>query len=136
MTQVGKVAQIIGPVVDVEFRGDMLVPIGSEGWYLRNGARAEFDQLPVEAGSAVEALATAAKAVGSSRYWDLASRATVWYHGTNLKGVKLYDARTGACCDGITPEGLNQNQGAESTLSYLLAVTRLQSIALGQGMSY
>ena len=123
-------------LIDIEFRGDMLIPIGSEGWYPRNGVRTEFDQLPVEAGSAVEALATAAKAVGSSYYWDLASKATEWYHGTNLKAVKLYDARTGACCDGITPESLNLNQGAESTLSYLLAVTRLQSIALGQATSY
>ncbi len=123
-------------LIDIEFSGDMLIPVGSEGWYPRNGVRAEFDQLPVEAGSAVEALATAAKAVGSSHYWDLASKAMEWYHGTNQKEVELYDARTGACYDGITPEGLNLNQGAESTLSYLLAVTRLQSIALGQARSY
>jgi len=117
-------------LVDVEFSGGMLVPVGSEGWYPRKGIKAEFDQLPVEAGSAVEALAIAAKAVGSSHYWDLALEALEWYHGRNQKDVKLYDARTGACYDGITPAGLNLNQGAESTLSYLLAVTRLQRLAL------
>lgn len=117
-------------LISAEFKDDLFVPIGSEGWYPRNRARAEFDQLPVEAGSAVETLGVAAKATGSSHYWDLALRALEWYHGKNLKNVTLFDARTGACYDGISTSGLNLNQGAESTLSYLLAVTRLRSIAL------
>jgi hypothetical protein len=114
----------------VEFRDDMLIPVGSEGWYPRNLVRAEFDQLPVEAGSAVEALAVAAEATGSSQYSDLALQALRWYHGWNLKGVTVYDARSGACCDGISPAGLNMNKGAESTLSYLLAATRLELMFL------
>ena len=117
-------------LISVEFRDNMLIPVGSEGWYRRNLVRAEFDQLPVEAGSAVEALAVAAKATGSSQYWDLALQALEWYHGRNRKGVTLYDARSGACYDGISPAGLNLNKGAESTLSYLLAATRLRSMFL------
>lgn len=110
-------------LIQVEFRNRTFIPVGSEGWYPRNGARAEFDQLPVEAGSAVEALAAAARATNSSRYWDLTLHALKWYHGSNLRKVSVYEAKTGACYDGITRQGLNQNKGAESALSYILAVT-------------
>jgi hypothetical protein len=96
----------------VKFRDDMLIPVGSEGWYRRNLVKAEFDQLPVEAGSAVEALVVAANAAVSSQYSDLALQALKWYHGWNRKGVTLYDARSGACYDGISPAGLNLNKGA------------------------
>lgn len=120
--------EVLRFLISVEFRNGMLIPVGSEGWYKRNHVKAEFDQLPVEAGSAVEALAVAAKATGSTRYWDLALQALEWYHGRNLKNVMLYDAKTGACYDGISPAGLNQNKGAESTLSYLLAVSSLRSM--------
>lgn len=82
----------------------------------------------MEAGSAIEALIVAAKATDFSQYLDLASRAIEWYHGGNVKLVALYDARTGACYDGISPAGLNLNKGAESTLSYLLAITKLRLI--------
>jgi hypothetical protein len=106
----------------------MFAPVGSEGWYRRNLVKAQFDQLPVEAGSAVEALAIAGVTTGSSQYWDLALQALSWYHGRNQKGVMLYDAKSGECYDGISPLGLNLNKGAESALSYLLAATRLQLI--------
>jgi len=119
-------------LINIEFMQDVLVPVGSEGWYVRNGARAEFDQLPVEAGSAVETLVIAAKATGSSAYWDLALQALEWYHGRNLKKARVYDEDSGACYDGISPAGPNLNKGAESTLSYLLAVTRIRSVLLNK----
>jgi hypothetical protein len=118
----------LGFLAEVEFVDGMLVPVGCNGWYPRGGTKAEFDQLPVEAGSAVEALASAALASRSSHYMDLAMAAFGWYHGANQMKANLYDPSTGACHDGITSSGLNLNQGAESTLSYLLAVTRLKSI--------
>ncbi|MFH0848578.1 MAG: glycosyltransferase, partial [archaeon] len=102
-------------------------PVGSEGWCRRDGAKAEFDQSPVEAASAVEALAIAWRVneskPESKRYLELAQQALEWYHGKNLKGATLYDPETGACSDGISSEGLKSGKGAESTLSYLLAVT-------------
>jgi hypothetical protein len=120
-------------LTSVEFIDDVFAPVGSEGWYRRNHVKAQFDQLPVEAGSAVEALAIAGVTTGSSQYWDLALQALSWYHGMNQKGVTLYDTRSGECCDGISPFGLNLNKGAESALSYLLAVTRLEMIGRQEG---
>lgn len=114
-------------LIRIEFVDGTLVPVGSNGWYPRNSIRAEFDQLPVEAGSAVEALTTAAKTLDSEEYRRLALHALEWYHGRNIKNMALWDVRTGACYDGLSSHGLNLNQGAESTLSYLLAATSLQT---------
>ena len=125
----------LGFLKNVEFKDGMLNPVGSEGWYPHNQPKAQFDQLPVEAGSAVEALAVAAKATGSTAHGDLALTALEWYHGRNIRNVKLYDDGTGACYDGLSSSGLNLNKGAESTLSYLLAVTKLQLLALGKSVS-
>ena len=56
---------------------------------------------------------------GGRRRVAVARRARGWFHGQNSLGLPLIDARGGACCDGLQPSGVNRNQGAESTLSYL-----------------
>jgi hypothetical protein len=99
----------------------VFVPIGNRGWYVRGGARALYDQQPVEPGAMIEAAVIAYKLNRSNLYEELLRKALGWFFGLNTKSVKLYDDKTGACYDGITPEGLNENQGAESTLAFLLA---------------
>ena len=56
---------------------------------------------------------------GDEEYLAVFRRAYAWFHGHNSLGKPLADVSTGACCDGLTPSGVNQNQGAESTLAYL-----------------
>ncbi len=97
------------------------VPIGNGGWYPRGGKRALYDQQPIEPGAMVEAAALAYKLTGSKVYEDGLRRALGWFFGLNTKSVKVYDDSTGGCYDGINPKGLNENQGAESTLAFLLA---------------
>ncbi len=99
----------------------VFVPIGNRGWYVRGEARALYDQQPVEPGAIIEAAVVAYKLNRSNLYEELLQQSLGWFFGLNTKSVKLYDDATGACCDGITPEGLNENQGAESTLAFLLA---------------
>ncbi len=69
----------------------------------------------------VEAAVTAFRATRREGYLDVAKRAFNWFTGKNTEGVQIYEPATGACFDGITPQGVNLNQGAESTISYLLA---------------
>ena len=52
---------------------------------------------------------------------ERARRAFHWFMGENVLGIPMYDPSTGACCDGLRPDGVNENQGAESTLSFLCA---------------
>jgi hypothetical protein len=97
------------------------VPIGNKGWYVKGGQRAIYDQQPIEAGAMVEATTLAYKLTGSESYEQGIRQALGWFSGLNTKTAGLYDESTGACSDGINESGLNENQGAESTLAFLLA---------------
>jgi hypothetical protein len=99
------------------------IPIGSNGWYVKGGERALYDQQPIDAGAMVETAALAYRITGSSFNEKVLRRALGWFFGLNTKSVNVYESTSGACCDGITPNGLNENQGAESTVAFLLAAT-------------
>jgi hypothetical protein len=108
------------------------VPIGSHGWFARGKERALYDQQPLEAGTMAETAAVAYEITGSEVYREVLREALGWFFGFNTKSVKVYDEETGACHDGITELGLNENQGSESTVSLLLAVaTFLKCVAKG-----
>ena len=97
-----------------------LIPVGNDGWYRKGGRLALYDQQPIDAGATVEATALAYKLTGREVYEKGLRQALGWFYGVNTKSVVLYEGATGACHDGVTPDGLNQNQGAESTISFLL----------------
>lgn len=97
------------------------VPIGNNGWYRKGGERARFDQQPIEAAEMIEACRTAYEVTDDIRWLTHAQRCVEWFLGRNDLHVPLYDHRTGGCCDGLNLNGPNLNQGAESTLSCLLA---------------
>ncbi len=97
-------------------------PIGSNGFYRRGGTRARFDQQPVEAGATVSACLEAFR-ITADGYWQRAAqRALEWFFGRNDLSLSLYDSGTGGCRDGLHSDRVNQNQGAEATLSFLTAL--------------
>ncbi|MDT8390208.1 MAG: glycosyltransferase family 4 protein [Lentisphaeria bacterium] len=96
-------------------------PIGSNGFYVRGGARADFDQQPVEAQAMVAACLEAFRATRDSVWMDEARRAFEWFLGRNDLNAPLYDFETGGCSDGLHADRLNKNYGAESTLAFHLA---------------
>jgi len=99
--------------------------IGNQGWYVRGGPRARYDQQPIEAKALVQACLAAAGITGDP-YWAVeAGRAFRWFTGANDAGTALYNPETGGGFDGLLPNGVNTNQGAESTLAYLLSVLEL-----------
>lgn len=100
--------------------------IGSNGFYPRGGPRASFDQQPVEAHAQVSACLEAYRVTLEARYLAEATRAFEWFLGENDLGRPLYDPRTGGCRDGLHPDRVNQNQGAESTLAFLMALLELR----------
>jgi len=99
-----------------------LTLIGNRGWYRRGKNRARFDQQPVEAGSLVEACVEAFSATRDPRWAQEAGLCFEWFLGRNDLQAPLYDYVTGGCRDGLQPGGVNQNQGAESTLVWLMAL--------------
>ena len=113
-------------LIETQMVNDTFAPIGTKGWYKRGGVKAKYDQQPIEASCMVEAALTAFDSTGDIEYKRTALAAFEWYHGGNTQGLTLYNEGTGTCYDGITPEGFNRNQGAESTLSYYLAYLKLK----------
>jgi len=106
------------------------VPIGSEGFYRQGGEQARFDQQPVEAAGAVSACLQAYRVTGDDRWRMDAWSAFNWFLGDNDLQLPLYDSATGGCRDGLHPDRANQNQGAESTLSFLMALLEMHSLQI------
>jgi len=105
---------------------DHFVPIGSQGFYRKGCERARFDQQPVEAGGVVSACLEAYGATGDDRWRTEAWSAFNWFLGANDLQIGLYDPTTGGCRDGLHPERVNENQGAESTLAFLMAQVEMR----------
>ncbi len=103
-------------------------PIGSNGFYPRDKERARFDQQPIEAQATVSACIEAYHATGDMFWVAEARRAFEWFLGRNDLGMALYDASTGGCRDGLHVDRLSQNQGAESTLAFLLALAEKRAL--------
>jgi hypothetical protein len=101
-------------------------PIGSNGFHRRGGPRADFDQQPIEAQATVSACLEAYRVTGDFRWHDHAQRAFDWFLGWNDLGLELYSPETGGCRDGLHVDRVNRNQGAESTLAYLLALAEMR----------
>ena len=108
-------------LVETHITDGVFTPIGTECWYVKGGERAIYDQQPIEASCMVEAAVLSYVITGEEKYLESAKAAFEWYHGRNTKNVVLINSKTGKCYDGITPDGLNRNQGAEATISYYLA---------------
>jgi glycosyltransferase involved in cell wall biosynthesis len=104
------------------------VPIGSQGFYRQGGEKARFDQQPIEAAGAVSAYLQAYRVTGDSRWRGRAWSAFNWFLGDNDLQVPLYDSVTGGCRDGLHPDRANENQGAESTLSFLMALLEMRAL--------
>jgi len=104
------------------FNGEHFSFVGCNGWYERGQTRATFDQLPIEAASTVMMLRAAFDATLNNRFLTLQRKAFDWFLGANDLHLPLYDFRTKGCCDGLMRGGVNTNQGAESTLSFLLSL--------------
>ena len=103
-------------------------PIGSNGFYRRGGPRANFDQQPIEAQTMISACLEAYRATLDASWHEQAHRAFDWFLGWNDLGRELYSPSTGGCRDALHVDRVNGNQGAESTLAFLLSLAEIQLI--------
>ena len=106
--------------------GGHFVPIGSNGFYIKGGERARFDQQPVEAQNMAAACLEAYRITSKDAWRREARRAFEWFLGRNDLNLPVYDPNTGGCHDGLHPDRLNANQGAESTLAFLQILLELR----------
>jgi glycosyltransferase involved in cell wall biosynthesis len=104
---------------------EIFVPIGSNGCF-QGGEKSRFDQQPVEACATIAACLQAYSLTHNNRWTDEAHRVFQWFLGKNDLQAPLYDTTTGGCKDGLHPDRVNENQGAESTLSFLMSLLQMQ----------
>lgn len=109
-------------------RRGMFTPVGNNGWWPRGGTRAIYDQQPIEATALILAAEAAYAVTDDAAYRRTAESAYGWFLGQNESGLVIADADAGACHDGLEEDGLNPNQGAESTLMWLTAVETIRTM--------
>ena len=109
--------------------------IGNQGWLRRDGHRARFDQQPIEAMAMIEACAEAYRCTQDPAWVQHARRFLGWFTGGNDTHSVLYDYTTGGCCDGLHADGPNLNQGAESTLAWLISLLTVMWLDRAQGLN-
>jgi hypothetical protein len=102
-------------------------PIGTNGFFVRGEKKATFDQQPVDACAMVSACLDAHRVTGLAPWAQRARNAFDWFLGFNVLKESLYDPSTGGCRDGLHADRVNQNQGAESTLSFLMALVEMRA---------
>ena len=107
---------------------DVFVPIGSRGFCAEDGEKARFDQQPIEACATISACLQAYRLTSEKHWLVEAWSAFRWFLGKNDLQVPLYDAITGGCRDGLHPDRVNENEGAESTLSFLMALLEMRAL--------
>lgn len=113
-------------LVEIQSDNEHFSPVGNMGWYRRNGNKARFDQQPIETHAMVDACIEAYNVSGENMWIDRAVMCFNWFLGQNDLNMVLYDPKTGGCRDGLMADGVNQNEGAESTLACLLSHLALQ----------
>ena len=102
--------------------------IGTNGFYHRGGVRADFDQQPIEAQAMASACLEAYRATSDVWWYEQAQCAFDWFLGRNDLGLELYSPKTGGCRDGLHVDRVNRNQGAESTLAFLLSLAEMRLV--------
>ena len=103
-------------------------PVGQAGWFFKDGAKAAYDQQPLDAADMVLAAGAIYQATDQKSYLDLAVEWASWYAGNNSQDVSVINQATNGIYDAVTPGGVNKNQGAESVVTYLMAYLYLGSV--------
>ncbi|MBK8480652.1 MAG: glycosyltransferase [Proteobacteria bacterium] len=117
------------------FEQGRLTLVGNAGWHCRGGSKPPADEQAIDAAAFVLGFRGAFITTGDHHYLRRMRQAFAWFLGANRLGVALYDPVTAGCCDGLGATEVNKNQGAESTICFLLALVEMLDLA-GEGLEY
>jgi glycosyltransferase involved in cell wall biosynthesis len=120
---------------DVCFEDGRLRLVGNAGWHCRGGEKPPADEQAIDAAAFVLAFRGAYLATRDHRYLRRMRQSFAWFLGANRLDTSLYDPVTRGCRDGLGADRVNQNQGAESTICFLLSLLEMLSLA-GEGLEH
>jgi hypothetical protein len=89
----------------------------------------QFEQQPTEVAALGNACFRAAKLTDDPKWLKGVSFAGTWFMGINDAGIPMFDEVTGGGFDGLTADGVNQNQSTRSTIAFLMTVQRMSALA-------
>jgi glycosyltransferase involved in cell wall biosynthesis len=113
--------EVLNFLNEIKFKNNYLNIIGNDGWFEKGKSPAEFAQQPVNVTAMILAYYQAYKVTKKKSYLDNMYTSYLWFLGDNKLAIPLYNFDTEGCSDGLESFGINKNQGAESTISYLIA---------------
>jgi hypothetical protein len=120
--------QVLDWLIDIQTAPEgHLSPIGN-AWWPRLGEKSRFDQQPIEATALLLASEAAYRVTGEPRYLAAMERSYAWFLGANDLGLRIAHPVRGAGADGLTADGINSNEGAESTLMWLMAAEHIRAV--------
>lgn len=102
--------------------------IGNSGWFDKNGHRSMFDQQPIEVKSLINACLEVYISTGDKKWFEESERCLSWFLGNNDLQIPVCDCKTGGCADGLERQGINSNQGAESTLAWVISLINMNKV--------
>ena len=120
---------------EVCFHEGQLILVGNAGWHCRGGSKAHADEQAIDAAAFVLAFRGAYLAAGDHHYLQRMRESFAWFLGANRLGLPLYDFVTAGCRDGLGGTEANQNEGAESTVSFLMSLLEMLELA-GEGLEH
>jgi len=107
--------------------GGHISVIGNDGWLDNKGNRSMFDQQPIEVKGLINACLDAYIETGDKQWFEESERCLSWFLGHNDLQLPVCDYKTGGCGDGLESQGVNGNQGAESTLSWIISLISMHT---------
>ena len=123
--------RLLAWLVDLQTTGDHLSLVPAGGWS-PGEPQPGFDQQPIEVAALADACARAFDVTGDRGWRVVVARCVGWFLGNNDAGTPMHDPQTGGGYDGLERDGANLNQGAESTLAWLLTLQHGRRLALDQ----
>lgn len=112
-------------------------PVGNNGWYTKDGEIPSYDQQAIDTMAMVLMYEQVYRMTNDRQYLEKLFFVYSWFLGRNSLGIPIYNAETKGCYDGLHPQGINLNQGAESTLAYLIAhLSVLQAFKVNPGNTH
>ena len=117
------------------FESGFLTLVGNAGWHARGGEKPPADEQAIDAAAFVLAFRGAYLATGDHRYLRRMRESFGWFLGANRLGIPLYDQGTEGCRDGLMTTQVNENQGAESTICFLMSLLEMLELS-GEGLEY
>jgi hypothetical protein len=108
-------------LLSIIFRDNQIKVISNQGWLHKDKSANNFGEQPIDVTYTILALDTFYKSFKSEDYLEKMETAFNWFLGKNHLHQIVYNPITGGCCDGLEEYHVNLNQGAESSVSYLMA---------------